>query len=52
MNDIIPKKTEEAINGSIALLDYILSTLEYENKDEYLVLSLRSIQYILQDSLS
>ena len=49
MNDML-KKTEESISGCIALLDFILSTLEYENNDEYLILSLRSIQYILQDA--
>lgn len=48
----MPTKVEDAINSSIALLDYILSSLEYEKKDEYLISSLRSIQYILKEALN
>lgn len=45
----LPMNVKETINGSIALMDFILSTLEYESKDVYLIQSLKTIQYMLKD---
>lgn len=45
----IPVNVKESIDGAIALLDFILSSLEYESKDVYLIQSLKSIQYMLKD---
>lgn len=48
-NSSIPVNVKESIDGAIALLDFILSSLEYESKDVYLIQSLKSIQYMLKD---
>lgn len=48
-NSSVPVKVKESIEGAIALLDFILSSLEYESKDVYLIQSLKSIQYMLKD---
>lgn len=48
-NSSIPVNVKEPIDGAIALLDFILSSLEYESKDVYLIQSLKSIQYMLKD---
>lgn len=48
-NSSVPVKVKESVEGAIALLDFILSTLEYESKDVYLIQSLKSIQYMLKD---
>lgn len=48
-NSSIPVNVKESIDGAIALLDFILSTLEYESKNVYLIQSLKTIQYMLKD---
>lgn len=48
-NSSIPVNVKDPIDGAIALLDFILSSLEYESKDVYLIQSLKSIQYMLKD---
>lgn len=50
-NSSVPVKVKESVEGAIALLDFILSTLEYESKDVYLIQSLKSIQYMLKDGV-